>query len=117
MAGDNIVFNRAGAKRIVDAVRYVEDLQNPEPPGEEEVAETEIRRILKGTYSGVWPHATSKTVSFVADDGTVGTRTATNYGPDVDGGACVIVLAGGAWLLVWSAPPPSEPSEGTATSN
>lgn len=98
----NVVFDEASAARIAKAVQYVEGLQNPEETGEEEVVEQEPRRILRGSFAGTWRSGTSKTVSFVADNGAAGTKTATNYGPDVGGGGCVIVLAGGVWLLVWA---------------
>lgn len=98
----NVVFDEQSAARIAKAVKYVEGLQSDEPPVEDEEVIEEPRRILRGSFAGTWRSGTSKTVAVVADNGEAGTKTATNYGPDVEGGGCVIVLAGGSWLLVWA---------------
>lgn len=98
----NVVFDTQSAERIAKAVKYVEGLQSDEPPVEDEEDLTGGRTVIRGSFTGTWRSGTSKTVSFVADNGQAGTKTATNYGPDVEGGGCVIVLAGGSWLLVWA---------------
>ena len=100
----NVVFDEDSAARIAKAVKYVEGLQNPEEPGEEEIVEQSGRTVIRGTFLGEWAKNTDATVSFTADNGDTGTRTATNYFADVgtagESSACCIIQAGGEWLLI-----------------
>lgn len=104
----NVVFDEDSAARIAKAVKWVEqysldesnDNNNDTDPG----ADSSTRRIIRGTFSGEWAKNADATVSFTADNGDTGTKTATNYFADVgESGvtsACCIVLAGSEWLLI-----------------
>lgn len=100
----NVVFDEDSAARIAKAVKYVEGLQNPEEPGEDEIVEQSGRTVIRGTFSGEWAKGADATVSFTADNGNTVTKTATNYFADVGSsnvtGNCCILLAGSEWLLI-----------------
>ena len=100
----NVVFDEDSAARIAKAVKYVEGLQDPEEPGEEEIVEQSGRTVIRGTFSGEWAKNASATVSFTADNGDTGTKTATNYFADVGTAGstaeCIIMLVGSEWVLV-----------------
>lgn len=103
----NVVFDEDSAARIANAVRYVEGLQNPEPPrppSEDDPIEQLGRTVIRGTFSGEWAKNADATVSFTADNGDTGTKTATNYFADVgtsgESSACCIIQAGGEWILI-----------------
>lgn len=100
----NVVFDEDSASRIAKAVKYVEGLQNPEEGGEEEVVEQEGRKVIRGQFTGEWSIRTDATVSFVADNGDAGTKTAHNYFATVGAAGetnnCCIILAGSEWILI-----------------
>lgn len=100
----NVVFDEDSAARIAKAVKYVEGLQNPEEPGEEEIVEQSGRTVIRGTFSGEWAKGATLTVDFTADNGDTKTKDATNYFADVGSSNvtnnCCIVLAGSEWLLI-----------------
>ena len=104
----NVVFDEDSAARIAKAVKYVEGLQNPEQPGEEEVVEQSGRTVIRGQFTGEWAKNTAKDVSFTADNGDSGTKSATNYLADVgaegETSACCIIKAGSEWVLVSASP-------------
>lgn len=100
----NVVFDEDSAARIAKAVKYVEGLQNPEEPGEDEAVEQSGRTVIRGQFSGEWGIRTDATVSFVADNGETKTKTAHNYfatvGAADETNNCCIILAGSEWILI-----------------
>jgi hypothetical protein len=100
----NVVFDEDSAKRIASAVKWVEQFSTAEEPPPEETETTEPRQIIRGTFSGEWAKGASRSVSFVADNGSSNQKNATNYfanvGQSGTTSACCIVLAGGEWLLI-----------------
>lgn len=100
----NVVFDEDSAARIAKAVKYVEGLQNPEEPGEDEVVEQSGRTVIRGQFSGEWGIRTDATVSFVADNGETKTKTAHNYfatvGAADETNNCCIIQAGSEWILI-----------------
>ena len=101
----NVVFDQQSAERIARAVKYVEGLQQPEPPVEDEEDLTGGRTVIRGTFSGDWAKNTQKDVAFTADNGDSGTKSGVyNYFADVgESGvtsACCIIQAGSEWILI-----------------
>lgn len=99
-------FDEQSVKRIGDAVRKVERMggDRNQPPVEYETQTESFRTVIRGTFSGEWAKNADATVSFTADNGDSGTKTATNYFADVgtsgESSACCIIQAGGEWILI-----------------
>lgn len=101
----NVVFDEQSAARIAKAVKYVEGLQSDEPPVEdEEDIGSGGRTVIRGQFTGEWGIRTDATVTFVADNGETGTKTAHNYfasvGADGETNNCCIIQAGSEWILI-----------------
>lgn len=100
----NVVFDAASAERIAKAVKYVEGLQQPEPPVDGDEDLTGGRTVIRGQFTGEWAIQTDATVTFVADNGDTGTKTAHNYfatvGAEGETNNCCIILAGSEWILI-----------------
>ena len=102
----NVVFDEQSAARIAAAVKYVESLQggDEEPPTEEVDIGSGGRTVIRGQFTGEWGIRTDATVTFVADNGETGTKTAHNYfasvGADGETSACCIIQAGSEWILI-----------------
>lgn len=101
----NVVFDEQSAARIAAAVKYVEGLQGgDEEPPVDEVDTTEGRKVIRGQFTGEWGIRTDATVTFVADNGDTGTKTAHNYfatvGAADETNNCCIILAGSEWILI-----------------
>ena len=102
----NVVFDEQSAERIAKAVKYVEGLQQPEPPVEdEEDIGSGGRTVIRGTFTGEWAKNTAKDVAFTADNGDSGTKSGVyNYFADVgesgETSACCIIQAGSEWILI-----------------
>lgn len=109
----NVVFDQQSAERIAKAVKYVEGLQQPEPPVADEAdIGSGGRTVIRGTFTGEWAKNTAKDVAFTADNGDSGTKPDVfNYFTDVGANSattdCVIMQAGSEWVLV-SAEPAAE---------
>ncbi|NBQ83796.1 MAG: hypothetical protein EBU10_06185, partial [Alphaproteobacteria bacterium] len=101
----NVVFDEQSAARIAAAVKYVEGLQGgDEEPPIEEVDSTEGRAAIRGQFAGQWAIRTDATVTFVADNGDTGSRTAHNYfatvGAEGETNNCCIIKVGSEWILI-----------------
>lgn len=100
----NVVFDAASAERIAKAVKYVEGLQQPEPPVDGDEDLTAGRTVIRGQFTGEWAIRTDATVTFVADNGDTGTKTAHNYfatvGAEGETNNCCIIQAGSEWILI-----------------
>jgi hypothetical protein len=102
----NVVFDEQSAARIAKAVKYVEGLQQPEPPVvDEEDIGSGGRTVIRGTFSGEWAKNTAKDVLFTADNGNGATKADVyNYFADVgesgETSACCIIQAGSEWILI-----------------
>lgn len=103
----NVVFDEDSASRIAAAVRWVEqfslDESNDDPQDDPAAGQGE-RKIIRGMFYGEWPITESTDVSFTADNGNEGTKTATNYfatvGESETWRNCCIVLVGTEWILI-----------------
>ncbi len=104
---DKNTFESSSVKRIANAVRAVERMssERSEPTVDypTDTAGT-FRTVIRGSFSGEWAAGSDATVSFTADNGETGTKTAHNYFATVgEAGAtrnCCIVLAGSEWILI-----------------
>lgn len=106
----NVVFDEGSAARIAKSVKWTE--QFTEKPDGDPLSDTDIAgesggnagTVIRGQFSGEWAIRTDATVSFVADNGDAGTKTAHNYFATVGAAGetnnCCIILAGSEWILI-----------------
>lgn len=99
-------FDEQSVKRIGEAVRKVERMggDRNQPPVQYETQTESFRTVIRGQFTGEWAISTDAEVSFVADNGDTGTKTARNYfatvGATDETNNCCIILAGTEWILI-----------------
>lgn len=104
----NVVFDEDSAARIAKAVKWVEQFSLDETTDADDntdpSADSSARTVIRGQFTGEWGIRTDATVSFVADNGDAGTKTAHNYfatvGAEGETNNCCIILAGSEWILI-----------------
>ena len=103
----NVVFDQQSAGRIASAVKWVEQFSldtSPDLDPTDPAGAATGRTVIRGQFTGEWAIRTDATVTFVADNGDTGTKTAHNYfasvGAEGETNNCCIIQAGSEWILI-----------------